>query len=62
MNRAQAACLELAILVTRLHMLPPEKVEREMAYLEIAIGKTAGEAEREAWGWLVEAVEAHRAA
>ena len=43
-------------------MLPPEKVEREMAYLEIAIGKTAGEAEREAWGWLVEAVEAHRAA
>jgi uncharacterized protein len=61
-NRAQAACLELAILVTRLHMLPPEKVEREMAYLEIAMGKTAGEAEREAWGWLVEAVEAHRAA
>ena len=62
LNRAQAACLELAILVTRLHMLPREKVEREMAYLEIAIGKTAGEAEREAWGWLVEAVEAHRAA
>ena len=62
MNRAQAACLELAILVTRLHMLPREKVEREMAYLEIAIGKTAGEAEREAWVWLVEAVEMHPAA
>ena len=27
----------------RLHMLPREKVEREMAYLEIAIGKTAGD-------------------
>ena len=62
MNRAQAACVELAILVTRLHMLPREKVEREMAYLEIAISKTAGEAEREAWGWLVEAVEMHPAA
>ena len=62
MNRAQAACLEAAILVTRLHMLPREKVEREMAYLEIAVGKTAAEAEREAWGWLVEAVAAYRVA
>ena len=31
-----------------------------MAYLQIAIGKTAGEAEREAWNWLVEAVTAHQ--
>ncbi len=60
LNRAQAACLEGAILVSRLHMLPAEKIDQEMAYLEIAIGKTAGEAEREAWGWLVEAVAAHR--
>ncbi len=59
-NRAQAACVEAAVLVSRLHMLPPEKVAGEMAYLEIAIGKTAGEAEREAWAWLEEAVEAHR--
>lgn len=59
LNRAQAACLEGAILVSRLGMLPPEKVAGEMAYLGIAIGKTAGAAEREAWGWLVEAVEAH---
>lgn len=62
LNRAQAACLEGAVLVSRLPMLPAEKVEREMAYLEIAIGKTAGEAEREAWGWLVEAVAGHRRA
>jgi uncharacterized protein len=60
LNRAQAACVEAAVLVSRLHMLPPEKVAGEMAYLRIAIGKTAGEAELEAWGWLEEAVAAHR--
>lgn len=60
LNRAQAACLEAAVLVSRLHMLPPEKVEAEMAYLAIAIAKTAGPAEAEAWGWLTDAVEAHR--
>jgi hypothetical protein len=58
LNRAQAACLEAAVLVSRLHMLPREKVLAEMAYLEIAVGKTAGPAEREAWAWLKEAVEA----
>jgi uncharacterized protein len=52
-NRAQAAVIEAAILVSRLHLLPRDKVEREIAYLEIAISKTAGEHEREAWGWLV---------
>jgi hypothetical protein len=56
-NRAQAAVVEAAILVSRLHMLPREKVEAEMAYLRIAIDKTAGEAEREAWDWLVEVAE-----
>ncbi len=60
LNRAQAACLEGAILVSRLHMLPPEKIDREMAYLGIAIGKTAGSAELEAWRWLTETVVAHR--
>ena len=33
-----------------------------MAYLQIAIDKTAGPEEREAWGWLTEAVARHRAA
>ena len=60
-NRAQAAVLELAVLVTRLGMLPAEKIEAELAYLEIAISKTAGPAEREAWGWLMDKVEAWRA-
>ena len=31
----------------------PTKVEGELRYLQIAIDKTAGEAEREAWGWLM---------
>src|SRR5207247_3695837 len=58
-NRAQAAVIEAAILVSRLHMLPREKIEAEMAYLEIAIAKTAGPAEQEAWDWLTEKVRAH---
>jgi len=59
-NRARAAVLELAILVSRLEMLPPAKLEREMAYLQIAMDKTAGPAEWEAWTWLEERVMAHR--
>jgi uncharacterized protein len=59
-NRAQAAVLEGAVLVSRLHMLPPAKIDTEMAYLQIAIDKTAGPAEHEAWGWLIDAVARHR--
>lgn len=55
-NRAQAAVIEAAILVSRLDMLPREKVEQEIAYLRIAISKTAGDAEQEAWEWLMERV------
>ncbi len=57
-NRSQAAVLEAAILVSRLRMLPREKVEGEMRYLAIAVAKTAGEAELEAWGWLTDAARA----
>jgi len=59
-NRAQAAVIEGAVLASRLHMLPTEKIDAEMRYLQIAIDKTAGPAELEAWGWLQEAVAAHR--
>lgn len=59
-NRAEAAVLELAVLTTRLSMLPPEKIDAELAYLEIAISKTAGPRELEAWGWLMERVTAFR--
>lgn len=59
-NRAQAAVIEAAVLVSRLHMLPREKVESELAYLNIAISKTAGARELEAWNWLMEKVDAWR--
>lgn len=55
-NRAQTAVVELAVLASRLHMLPREKVEAEMQYLQIAVDKTAGEHELEAWRWLIEKV------
>jgi hypothetical protein len=60
-NRAQAAVIEGAVLVSRLRMLPADKVDSEMAYLQIAIDKTAGPESHEAWGWLQEAVVLHRA-
>ena len=61
-NRAQAAVIEGAVLVSRLHMLPPDKIDTEMAYLQIAIDKTAAPEEHEAWRWLQEAVATHRTA
>ena len=51
-NRAQAAVIEAGILVSRLRRLPAEKIDREMDYLRIAVEKTAGPREREAWRWL----------
>jgi hypothetical protein len=50
------------VLTTRLNMLPAEKVESEFKYLEIAISKTAGPREVEAWGWLMEKIMAWRQA
>lgn len=55
-NRAQAAVLEAAVLVSRLDMLAPAKIAQEIGYLRIAIDKTAGEAELQAWQWLLEAI------
>lgn len=60
-NRAQAAVLEAAVLVSRLHMLPLEKIDTEVSYLRIAIEKTAGEREQQAWGWLMEHIDNHKA-
>ena len=51
-NRAQAAVIEGAVLISRLHMLPRAEVEAELARLDIVVGKTAGAAEEEAWSWL----------
>lgn len=60
-NRAQAAVIELAVLVSRLHMLSLEKIDAEIAYLNIAMEKTAGAHEWQAWGWLMEKVENFKA-
>jgi hypothetical protein len=56
-NRAQAAVIEASILVSRLHMLDEDMVRAEMAHLEPAISKTAGQREKEAWGWLMEKID-----
>jgi uncharacterized protein len=56
-NRAQSAVIELAVLTSRLHMLSQEKVLSEKQYLQIAIDKTAGKRELEAWGWLVDKID-----
>ena len=58
-NRAKAAVVEAAILVSRLDMLPRKKVELEISYLQIAVAKTAGPAEQEAWSWLMDKIRAH---
>jgi uncharacterized protein len=60
-NRAQYAVLEAAILISRLKMLPLEKIESEINYLRIGLEKTAGEHELEAWGWLMAVIEAYKA-
>ena len=53
-NRAQAAVIEGAVLISRLHMLPQAEIEADLARLAIVVRKTAGAAEAEAWGWLIE--------
>ena len=54
--------IEACILVSRLHMLPREKVEQEIAYLSIAIEKTAGPDEAQAWSWLMDEIKARYSA
>lgn len=56
-NRAQSAVIELAILVSRLHMLSREKIKQEIEYLRIGFEKTSGPREQEAWGWLMTKVD-----
>jgi len=60
-NRAQAAVIEAAILVSRLHLLSAAEVDRGLASLGVAVEKTAGERELLAWEWLLARVREHRA-
>ena len=58
-NRAQSAVIELAILTSRLHMLPEDKIKQEIDYLTIGYEKTSGPREQEAWIWLIEKIDVH---
>ncbi len=60
-NRAQSAVIELAILASRLKMLPADKIQQEIEYLRIGYEKTSGPREQEAWNWLMDKIDAHTA-
>src|SRR4051812_6277038 len=51
-NRARHAVLETAIYATRLHMLPRDFIESELARLQTIVDKTAGPGEQEAMALL----------
>ena len=60
LNRAKSAVLELCILASRLGIIDDKKIQDEIKYLNIAIEKTAGESEIEAWLWLNEYINKYR--
>jgi hypothetical protein len=43
--------------VGRVNRLAPTKIHAELDYLHIGFNKTAGHREREAWGWVTQAIE-----
>ena len=55
-NRAQLSVIEAAILVSRIDILPKEKIKKEINYLQIAIDKTAGKNEKIAWKKLIKKI------
>ena len=60
LNRAKSAVLELCILASRLGIVSDKKIRDEIEYLNIAIEKTAGNNELEAWAWLNEYINSYR--
>jgi len=60
-NRAQHSVLEAAILISRLDWLPIDKIDTEIDYLRIAVEKTAGPKEWQAWEWLMAKIAQHKA-
>ncbi len=59
-NRAQYSVLEAAILISRLNMIPLEKIQAEIDYLRIGLEKTAGARDLEAWAWLMAVIENYK--
>ena len=60
LNRAKSSVLELCILASRLGIIDYKKIQDEIKYLNIAIEKTAGKNELEAWSWLNEYINTYR--
>jgi len=58
-NRAQSAVIEGAVLTSRLGMIDDDKIINEIKYLKIAIDKTAGSKEIEAWEWIMSKIDQH---
>ena len=56
-NRAQFSVIEASVLVSRLRILPIEKILQEIEYLKIGIEKTAGSRESEAWKWIEDKIQ-----
>lgn len=61
-NRAKHAVLEAAILATRLHLISPGEVAVEMSKLAVAVEKTAGPREAEAFALVRDYVNGHLSA
>lgn len=51
-NRAKHAVVEAAILATRLHLLPENRVRDEIERLSVIVGKTGGDQEQAAFQFL----------
>ncbi len=56
-NRAKHVVIEAAILATRVHLLPTEQLQQELARLETPLQKTAGESELRAFAFLREYID-----
>lgn len=62
LNRAKHAVLELAILATRVHLLPADEIERTIGMLSPWVAKTGGVAELEAFDFLQHVIAERTAA
>ena len=58
-NRAKHAVLEGAILASRIHLLGADAVRQELSRLAIAVEKTAGDREQQAWQLVNRFVDTH---
>ncbi|MBS83329.1 MAG: tetrahydromethanopterin synthesis protein [Gammaproteobacteria bacterium] len=59
-NRAQFSVIEASVLISRLGIIPMEKIENEIKYLKIGIDKTAGSNEIDAWKWIEKKIQNYK--